>query len=51
MKCENCAFAVWDHGEVIECCSSDPCPSEEDFEAAEKIVCLAINGIAEDITK
>lgn len=48
MKCENCAWAVWYYNEVVECCNSDPCPSEADFEAAEKMGCLAMNGMAEE---
>ncbi len=46
MKCENCIWAVWYYSEVVECCGG-PCPSEADFEAAEKIGCLAMDGIAE----
>ena len=46
-NCKNCAWAVWYYNEVVECCGG-PCPSEEDFEAAEKIGCLAIDGIAEE---
>ena len=47
MKCENCAWAVWYYNEVVECCGG-PCPSEADFEAAEKIGCLAMDGMAEE---
>ena len=46
-KCAKCAWAIWYYGEVVECCGG-PCPTEEEFEAAERIGCLAINGIAED---
>ena len=42
MCCENCAWAVWYYGEVVECCNSDDCPSEEDFKIAEERGCLAI---------
>ena len=30
--CRKCAWAIWYYGEVVECCNSDDCPSEEDFE-------------------
>lgn len=51
MKCENCAWAIWYYGSVVECCNSDLCPSEEDFIVAEENGYLAINGIAKDIVK
>ena len=40
--CRKCAWAIWYYGEVVECCNSGDCPSEEDFERAEREGCLAI---------
>jgi hypothetical protein len=40
--CENCAWAIWYYGSVVECCNDGDCPSEEDFERAEKEGYLAI---------
>lgn len=42
MNCERCAWAVWYYRTVVECCNTDGCPSEENFEKAEKEGCLAI---------
>jgi RNase P subunit RPR2 len=42
MMCEKCAWAIWYYNEVVECCNSDECPSEEEFENAEKEGRLAI---------
>ena len=48
-KCENCVWAVWSYGEVVECCGcDDPCPTEEDFAAANRNDCLAVYGMAEE---
>lgn len=50
MKCENCVWAVWYHSSVVECCNcGEPCPSEADFEIVERIGCLAIQGMSEDM--
>lgn len=45
-NCENCAWAVWYYSEVVECCGG-PCPTEEEFEIAERLGCLAMDGMAE----
>ena len=46
-NCAKCVWAVWYYGSVVECCGG-PCPTEEEFEIAERMGCLAIDGIAED---
>ena len=49
-NCAKCAWAIWYYKSVVECCSCDePCPTEKDFEAAERKGCLAMYGIAEAI--
>lgn len=36
-KCERCAWAIWYYDEVVACCNCDAdCPSEKDFEEAER---------------
>lgn len=42
MKCEKCAWAIWDYAGVVACCNDGPCPSEEDFEEAKKEGGLAV---------
>lgn len=42
MCCEKCAWAIWYYGSVVNCCNDGECPSEKEFERAEKEGCLAI---------
>ena len=40
--CRKCAWAIWYYSEVVACCNTGDCPSEEDFERAEREEYLAI---------
>lgn len=40
--CRKCIWAVWYDNEIIACCNPRDCPSEEDFERAEREGSLAI---------
>ena len=42
MCCEKCAWAIWYYNEIVGCCNDGECPSENDFNEAEKEECLAI---------